>query len=90
MKDEIIDRLRDKKDLPGLAADEAALVAYGRELFRSNRVSQSAFDAALAEFGSRGMTELTSLFGCYAMLAFNVNAFEVGLPQNLTEKPLPV
>ena len=28
--------------------------------------------------------------GCYAMLAFNVNAFGVELPEELTEKPLPV
>ena len=90
LKDELIDNLRDKKELPELAPDEAAMIAYGREVFRSNRVSQGAFDAALAQFGTRGMTELTSFFGCYTMLAFNVNAFEVGLPQNLTEKPLPV
>jgi hypothetical protein len=28
--------------------------------------------------------------GCYSMLAFNVNAFGVELPDNITEKPLPV
>ena len=25
--------------------------------------------------------------GCYSMLAFNVNAFGVELPDNITEKP---
>jgi hypothetical protein len=28
--------------------------------------------------------------GCYAMLAFNANAVDLGLPQELTEPPLPV
>ena len=30
LKDEIVDALRDKRELPGPAADEAAVVNYGR------------------------------------------------------------
>ncbi len=30
------------------------------------------------------------LMGYYSALAFNINAFDVGLPDNLTELPLPV
>jgi hypothetical protein len=30
------------------------------------------------------------LMGFYAMLAFNANAFELGLPHEMTEPPLPV
>ena len=90
LSDELVDSLRDKKDLPDLAPDEAATMAYGRELFRGNRVSQSVYNAALAQFGVGGLTELTSLFGCYTMLAFNVNAFDVDLPQDHSEPALPV
>ena len=90
LRDEIVDALRDKKELPGLAPDEDAVVNYGREFFRTRRVSQATFDAALAQFGVLGVTELTNLMGCYAMLAFNVNAFEVGLPAERTEEELPV
>ena len=35
LRDEIVDALRDKQDLPGLADDEAAVVNYGREFFRT-------------------------------------------------------
>ena len=87
---QIVDALRDKKNLPRLEPDEAAVVAYGREFFRTHQVSQTAFDAALAQFGVLGLTELTNLMGCYAMLAFNVNAFGVELPADRTETPLPV
>lgn len=90
LKDEIIDALRDKKELTGLAPDEDAVVNYGREFFRTRRVSQAAFDAALSQFGVLGLTELTNLMGCYAMLAFNVNAFGVELPADRTEEALPV
>ena len=90
LKNDIVDALRDKKDIPGLAPDEEAVVNYGREFFRTRRVSQLAFDAALAQFGVLGLTELTNLMGCYAMLAFNVNAFGVELPADRTEEALPI
>ena len=90
LKDRIVDNLRDKKDLPGLAPDEDAVVNYGREFFRTRRVSQTTFDAALNQFGILGLTELTNLMGCYAMLAFNVNAFGVELPAERTEEALPI
>ena len=90
LKDDIVDALRDNKEILGLAPDEAAVVSYGREFFRTRRVSQATFDAALAQFGVLGLTELTSLMGCYALLAFNINAFGVELPAERTEEALPV
>ena len=90
LSNEIIDNLRDKKELTGLTADEAAVVNYGRELFRTRRVSQATFDAALAQFGVLGLTELTNLMGCYTMLAFNINAFEAEPPSGTTEPLLPI
>ncbi|MDP7587057.1 MAG: carboxymuconolactone decarboxylase family protein [SAR202 cluster bacterium] len=90
LSDELVDNLREKKDLPSLSAEESAVVEYGRELFRTRRVSQPHYDAAHALFGTRGLVELTNLMGYYSNLAFNINAFDVGLPDNLTEKPLPV
>jgi hypothetical protein len=36
------------------------------------------------------LTELTNLMGCYALLAFNVNAFGAELPAETTEQPLPI
>ncbi|MFQ6031071.1 MAG: carboxymuconolactone decarboxylase family protein, partial [Dehalococcoidia bacterium] len=90
LADQIVDALRDKKELSGLAADESAVINYGRELLRTRRVSQTAFDAALAQFGAQGVAELTTFLGCYTMLAFNVNAFEVGLPAEHAEPALPV
>jgi len=90
LRGEIIDNLRDKKELTGLAPDEAAVVHYGREFFRTHQVSQATFEEALAQFGVQGLTELTNLMGCYALLAFNVNAFGAELPAETTEKPLPI
>ena len=90
LSDDLVDSLRDKKGLPSLSAEESAVVEYGRELFRTRKVSQSTYDAAHTQFGVRGLVELTNLMGYYSSLAFNINAFDVGLPDNLSELPLPV
>lgn len=90
LRDELVDALRDRKELPNPADDELAVINYGREFFRTRRVSQESFDAVVEHFGVNGATELTTLMGCYAMLAFNVNAFGVELPDDRTEEPLPV
>ena len=57
----------------------------------TRRVSQDTFQAALDQFGQQGFVELTTLMGYYAMLAFNANAVDLGVPHNLNgEEPLPV
>ncbi len=90
LSDQLVDNLRDGKNLTGLSSAESAVIEYGREFFRTHRVSQATFDNAMVQFGTRGLVELTTLMGYYACLAFNINAFEVGLPEGITEPRLPV
>ena len=90
LSDGLVDSLRDRKELTGLSEAESVVVEYGQEFFRTHRVSTETFNAAMSQFGTRGLVELTTLMGYYACLAFNINAFEVGLPEGITEPPLPV
>ena len=90
LSDELVDSLRDKRDLPGLSEAESVVIDYGHELFRTRRVGEETFQRAMDLFGNRGLVELTTLMGYYSCLAFNINAFDVGLPENITEAPLPV
>jgi 4-carboxymuconolactone decarboxylase len=90
VSDALVDALRDKKPLPRMAADEAAVVNYGLEFFKTHRVSQTNFQAASDQFGAQGLAELTTLMGYYAMLAFNANSFQIDLPEKRTEKVLPM
>ena len=83
-------RCGDKRELTGLAPDEAAVVSYGQEFFRTHHVSRGAFEAALAQFGIRGLVELTLLMGNYSLLAFAVNAFDTDLLPGRTDPPLPI
>jgi hypothetical protein len=67
-----------------------AVVNCGREFFQTNQVSEATFQAALQQFGTQGLAELTTLMGYYALLAFNANAFAIDLPAERTETVLPV
>jgi 4-carboxymuconolactone decarboxylase len=87
---ELVEALREGDALPPLKPEEAAVINYGQEFFRSHRVSRGAFQAAQEQFGAQGLAELTMLMGFYAMLAFHVNAFDVELPAERSEPILPV
>ena len=61
---------------------------YGRLMWQEEMGEP--LDAAVAELGVLGLIELTSLMGCYSLLSFHINAFGVELPEDLTEKVLPI
>ena len=90
VRNEIVDALRDRKELPALAADEAAVIHYGREFFRTHRVSHGAFQSALEQFGRQGVVELGLIMGNYSLLALLINSFDTDLPSDRTEPLLPV
>jgi 4-carboxymuconolactone decarboxylase len=86
----LVEALRDRHALPDLAPDEAAVVHYGQEFFRTHRVSPGAFQAALEQFGRQGVVELSLIMGNYSLLALLINACETDLPPDRTEPLLPV
>jgi 2-keto-3-deoxy-L-rhamnonate aldolase RhmA len=43
----------------------------------------------IARFGQRGTMTLTNLIACYAVLAYNMNTYELEAPAHPTEKALP-
>jgi 4-carboxymuconolactone decarboxylase len=88
--DALVDTLRERQVLPELAPDEAAVVHYGREFFRTHRVSRGAFQAALEQFGRQGVVELSLIMGNYSLLALLINTCETDLPPDRTEPLLPV
>ena len=86
----LVDDLREKRELTGLAPDEEAVVNLGRELFRTHKVSRGAFQAALEQFGQTGIIELTLTMGNYSLLSFAINTFDTDLPPNRSEPLLPI
>jgi 4-carboxymuconolactone decarboxylase len=90
LSDTLIDALREEEPLPPLQPDEAVVIKYGQEFYRTHRVSRGAFQEALDIFGTQGLAELTTLLGFYGMLAFNILAFDVPLPAERSEPIMPV
>jgi 4-carboxymuconolactone decarboxylase len=89
VRDAIVDNIREKRELTDLDPDEETVVRFARELLHNRKVSQSTFDAAMSRFGQRGTMTLTNLIACYAVLAYNMNAYELEAPAHPTETALP-
>ena len=89
VRDDIVDNIRDKRPLANLDPEERAVVDFTRELLQDRKVSRPTFDAATARFGQRGVMTLTNLVACYAVLAYNMNTYELEAPAHPTEKALP-
>ena len=87
--DAVVDALRDRTELPAMDPDVEAVIKYGREFYRTHRVSRGAYQSAFEQFGKQGLIELTLTMGNYALIAFLVNSFDSELPANRTEQVLP-
>jgi len=89
VRDDIVDNIREKRALANLDPEEQIVVDFTRELLQNRKVSRPTFDAATARFGQRGTMTLTNLIACYAVLAYNMNTYDLEAPAHPTEKPLP-
>jgi 4-carboxymuconolactone decarboxylase len=90
VRDDVVDCLRDQQTLQALDHAEQTVVQFTRELLQRRKVSQATFEAASQQFGQRGTMTLTNLIACYAVLAYNMNAYELEAPAHPTEPALPV
>jgi 4-carboxymuconolactone decarboxylase len=75
-----IDLLRAKGDPGALPLEEREIVTYTRQLMRTNRVDQDAFDALEKRHGAQWLVELTAAANYFTLLCGVVNAFEVAAP----------
>ena len=66
VRGELVDALRERKELPALAADEAAVVNYGREFFRTRRVSRGRFRPRSSSSAAREWSSSALVMGNYS------------------------
>ena len=60
------------------------------DFYRTHKVSDATYNAAVEQFGVHGLTNLVNLMAYYALLAFNANTFQIDLPADRTETELPI
>ena len=85
--EDVIDLLRAKGDAGKLPPEERDIVTYVRQLMRTNRVDQKAFDALKGRHNEQWMVELTAAANYFGMLSGVVNAFEVPAPPDGDKLP---
>ena len=87
VREEAIDVIRAKGDASKLLPEEAEIVAYTRQLMRTNRVDQATFDVLKNKYGAQWLVELTAAANYFALLSGVVNAFEVDAPADGDKLP---
>ena len=88
VREELIDLLRAQGDPGKLPAEERDIVNYARQLQRTNRVDQAAFEALKKRHGVQWLVELTAVMGYFGMVSGIANAFEVAAPADGDRLPL--
>jgi 4-carboxymuconolactone decarboxylase len=88
VSDAAVRAVRDRADLAALPESERDVVAYVRQLSRTNAVAQDVFDRLQARHGVPWLVELTCLVGHYGITAVILNAFEVAPAPDA--EPLPL
>jgi 4-carboxymuconolactone decarboxylase len=76
----IIDVIRYRKPLDGVAAKERAIIQLGREVFQTHKVRSETFAAALKQLGEKNLIDLCDLMGSYATTAIMLHTVDVHLP----------
>lgn len=85
---QVIDIIKYRKSTQGLDETDAAIIEFGRQIFRDHKVTSQAFARVKALFPPNKLVELVLLMGNYAATAALLCAFDMQVPEG---KPvLPV
>jgi alkylhydroperoxidase family enzyme len=76
----LIDVVRHRRSLDGVAEQDAALIQFGRELFAAHNVSTQTYATALKIFGERDLVDLVALMAQQSADAVMLAAFDQRLP----------
>lgn len=78
--DDVIAAIRERSALAGLDQADAALIGLVREAVSEPEVTQSTFDAALAQFGKRQLVDIVGLCAQYLGTAAMLKVFALRMP----------
>jgi 4-carboxymuconolactone decarboxylase len=76
---ETIDRIRYRRGLDGLDEADRIVIALGREIFGTRKVSSETYARAERHFGRRCLVDLVALMANYAATAALLTAFDMQL-----------
>src|SRR5438270_10793886 len=73
---EILDAVKFRKPVTGAPEKEAAIIAFGRELFRDRKVRAETYAEMVRVFGQTAGVNITALMANYAFTAVMLTAFD--------------
>jgi len=90
LKQETVNAIAEGRRPAGMSEDEEIVYDFCSELEHNKSVSDATYDRAVKKFGEQGVVTITTLHGCYAMLAGVLNVARTPvLPANAHVPQLP-
>jgi len=86
---QIIDVIKHRKSTQGLDETYAAIIEFGRQIFRDHKVTPQAFARVKGLFAPNKLVELVMLMGNYAATAALLCAFDMQVPEGKPILPVP-
>ena len=86
---QIIDIIKYRKSTQGIDETYAAIIEFGRQVFRDHKVTSAAFARVKALLPPNKLVELVLLMGNYAATAALLCAFDMQVPEGKPLLPLP-
>ncbi len=87
VRQEIADAIRDGKRPQNMSGDEALVYDISIELHRTKNIPDDLYKRATARFGAQGVTDLIGTNGYYTLLAMQLNAHRMPLPEGAAGLP---
>jgi 4-carboxymuconolactone decarboxylase len=89
VRPEIIEVIKHRKHTESLSETDAAIIEFGRQIFRDHKVTSEAFARMKALFEPGKLVELVLLMGNYAGTAALLAAFDMQVPEGKPLLPVP-
>jgi 4-carboxymuconolactone decarboxylase len=86
---QIIDIIKFRKSTQGIDETYAAIIEFGRQVFRDHKVTPAAFARVKALLPPNKLVELVLLMGNYAATAALLCAFDMQVPEGKPLLPVP-
>src|ERR1700674_4464125 len=80
LEQSVIDVVKYNRDVAGLSDKDAALITFGRALFREHRVSSDLWEKMVSHFGRQRTVQMMMIMGDYFRVGFMLNAIDQHLP----------
>lgn len=83
----VIDTVRHNRSLDGLNEKDAAVIRFGRQMFRDKKVDSATFAKAIELWGKRGTMDMVAVMNTYAVSGYFAIAVDERSPEGKPELP---